>query len=68
MHVVALMTTFNGSAQEHQIASLGTTWNMSNLLMIFTLWTGWHVLESIDMEIKHLDNWLIDLLCHLVLS
>ena len=28
--------------------------------MIYVLRTGWCALESIDMEIKHLDNWLID--------
>ena len=33
---------------------------MSNVLMIYALPTGWCALESIDTEIKHLDNWLID--------
>ena len=44
------------STTEHWIASPGTTWNMSNVLMIFALRTGWCALESIDTEIKHLDN------------
>ena len=38
------------------IASLGTTWNISNVLMIYAIQTGWCSLESIDTEIKHLDN------------
>ena len=41
---------------QHRIASLGTPWNMSNVLTIFTLRTGWCALESVDSEIKHMDN------------
>ena len=41
---------------EHRIASLGTTWNTSNVLMIYALRTGWCALESVDTEIKHFDN------------
>ena len=41
---------------EHRIASLGTTWNMSNVLMIYALRTGWCAFESVDTEIKHLEN------------
>ena len=33
---------------------------MSNVLMIYALQTRWCALESVDTEIKHLDNWLID--------
>ena len=28
--------------------------------MIYALQIGWCALESVDTEIKHLDNWLID--------
>ena len=28
--------------------------------MIYALRIGWCALESVDTEIKHLDNWLID--------
>ena len=41
---------------EHRIASLGMTWNLSNGLKIYALRTGWCALESVDTEIKHLDN------------
>ena len=33
---------------------------MLNVLMIYALRTGWCALESVDTEIKDLDNWLID--------
>ena len=41
-----------------QIASLSTTWNMSNVFkwMIYALRTGWCALKSVDTEIKHSDN------------
>ena len=41
---------------EHWIASLGATWNMSNVLMIYARRIECCALESIDTEIKHLDN------------
>ena len=28
--------------------------------MTYALWIGWCALESVDTEIKHVDNWLID--------
>ena len=30
--------------------------------MIYALRIGWCALESVDTEIKHLDNWLIELI------
>ena len=37
-------------------ASLGATWNMYNVLVIYAQRIGCCALESVDMEIKHVDN------------